>query len=124
MILLPGLDKDAKNTPLDSTRISTRISHEIPPEFQEEYPVNITALNSNETEMKIKPEITVFDSSRFGVLHLRSCDVSVLPPLQVLELLQAFASSYECSSAYTEKVRLERWWAYLNKAASQSERKI
>ena len=124
MILLPGLDQDAKNTPLDSTRISTRISHEIPPEFQEEYPVNITALNSNETEIKIKPEITVFDSSRFGVLHLRSCDVSVLPPLQVLELLQAFASSYECSSAYTEKVRLERWWAYLNKAASQSERKI
>jgi hypothetical protein len=71
--------------------------------------------------MKVKQEITVFDARKFGVLHLRSCDVSVLPPLQVYDLLQSFASSYESSSAYTEKVRLDRWWAYLDKAASQSE---
>jgi hypothetical protein len=55
-------------------------------------------------------------------VHRVSCEVSSLPPLLVLELLQAFASSYECSSAYTEKVRLDRWWAYLNKAsASQTK---
>jgi hypothetical protein len=120
-ILLPGLDLDPNNTPLISPRNSPRNSSEIPPEFQVEYPRNITPLNSNETEMKVKPEITVFDASRFGKLHLRSCDVSLLPPLLVLELLQAFASSYECSSAYTEKVRLQRWWAYLDKAASQTK---
>jgi hypothetical protein len=123
-ILLPGLDLDPNNTPLISPRISPRNSQEIPPAFQGEYPPNITPLNSNETEMKVKPEIIVFDAKKFGVLHLRSCDVSVLPPLQVYDLLQSFASSYECSSAYTEKVRLARWWAFLDKAASQSEGKI
>lgn len=122
-ILLPGLDLDANNTPLISPRNSPRNSQEIPPQFQEEYPRKFTPLNIKETEMKVKPEINVFDASKFSVLHLRSCDVSALPPLQVFELLQAFASSYECSSAYTEKIRLERWWAYLNKAASQSEGK-
>ena len=121
-ILLQGLDLDPNNTPLISPRNTPRNSSEIPPDSQGEYPRKFTPLNSNETEMKVKGEITVFDASKFGQLHLRSCDVSVLPPLLVLELLQAFASSYECSSAYTEKVRLERWWAYLNKfAASQSE---
>ena len=123
-ILLPGLDLDANNTPLISPRNSPRNSQKIPPQFQGEYPRNITPLNIKETEMKVKPEINVFDASKFSVLHLRSCDVSALPPLQVFELLQAFASSYECSSAYTEKVRLDRWWAYLNKAASQSEGKM
>jgi hypothetical protein len=123
-ILLPGLDLDPNNTPLISPRNSPRNSSEIPPEFQVEYPRNITPLNSTETEMKVKQEITVFDASRFGKLHLRSCDVSLLPPLLVLELLQAFSSSYECSSAYTEKVRLDRWWAYLDRAASQTEGKL
>jgi len=126
-ILLPGLDLDANNTPAISPRNtplnSPRNSQEIPPVSQGEYPRNITPLNIKETEMKVKPEINVFDASKFGKLHLRSCDVSALPPLLVFELLQAFASSYECSSAYTEKVRLERWWAYLDKAASQSEGK-
>jgi hypothetical protein len=123
-ILLPGLDLDPNNTPRISPRISPRNSQEIPLEFQEEYPLNITPLNIKETEIKVKPEITVFDASKFGKLHLRSCDVSLLPPLLVLELLQAFSSSYECSSAYTEKVRLDRWWAYLDKAASQTEGKL
>jgi hypothetical protein len=123
-ILLPGLDLDPNNTPANSPRISPRNSREIPPQFQDEYPRNITPLNIKETEMKVKPEIIVFDASRFGQLHLRSCDVSFLSPLQVLELLQAFSSSYECKSAYTEKVKLDRWWAYLDKAASQSEGKI
>jgi len=123
-ILLPGLDLDSNNTPLISPRNTPRNSREIPPQFQDKYPRNITPLNIKETEMKVKPEIIVFDASKFGKLHLRSCDVSVLPPLLVFELLQAFASSYECSSAYTEKVRLERWWAYLTKfSASQSEGK-
>jgi hypothetical protein len=120
-ILLPGLDLDVNNTPLISPRNSPRDSSFIPPYSHEEYPRKFTPLNSNETEMKFKQEITVFDASRFGQLHLRSCDVSSLSPLKVLELLQAFASSYESSSAYTEKIRLERWWAYLSKAASQSE---
>jgi hypothetical protein len=121
-ILLPGLDK---NTPLISPRISPRNSQEIPLETHEEYPRNITPLNIKETEMKVKPEVIVFDASKFSKLHLKSCDVSALPPLLVFELLQAFASSYECSSAYTEKVRLERWWAYLTKfSASQTEGKI
>ena len=119
-ILLPGLDLDPNNTPRISPRNSPRNSQEIPPQFQEEYPRKFTPLNSNETEMKVKPEITVFDATKFGQLHLRSCDVSLLPPLLVFELLQAFASSYECSSAYTEKIRLERWWAYLNKAKGEN----
>jgi hypothetical protein len=121
-ILLQGLDLDPNNTPLISPRNTPRNSSEIPPDSQEEYPRNITPLNSNETEMKIKREITVFDETKFGQVHRVSCEVSSLPPLLVLELLQAFASSYECSSAYTEKVRLDRWWAYLNKfAASQTK---
>lgn len=113
-ILLDGLDLD---TPLNSPRNS----QEIPPETHGEYPRNITPLNRNETEMKLKQEISVFDSTRFGVLHMRSCDVSGLSPLKVELLLLQFASSFECKSAYTEKVRLDRWWAYLSKAASQAE---
>jgi hypothetical protein len=120
-ILLPGLDLDPNNTPLISPRNSPRNSQKIPLDFQEEYPLKLTPLNSNETEVNIREEILVFDATRFGRLHLRSCDVSGLSPLRVLELLEAFSSSYDSSSAYTEKVRLDRWWAYLSKAASQSE---
>jgi len=121
-ILLKGLDYDPNNIPLISPRNSPRNSQEIPPESHGEYPRKFTPLNSNETELNIKEEIVVFDATMFGKLHLRSCDVSVLPPLKVYDLLQMFASSYESSSAYTDKVRLDRWWAYLSKfAASQSE---
>ena len=55
-ILLPGLDLDPNNTPRISPRISPRNSQEIPLEFQEEYPLNITPLNIKETEMKVKPD--------------------------------------------------------------------
>ena len=121
-ILLPGLDLDPNNTPLISPRNSPRNSRETPPDSQEEYPLKLTPLNSNETEMKVKQEITVFDATRFSNLHLVSIEVSGLSPLKVLELLQAFSVSYESSSAYTERVRLDRWWQYLAKfSASQTE---
>lgn len=117
-ILLPNLDE---NTPAISPRNSPLDSSEIPPQTHEEYPRKLTPLNSNETEIKVKQDIDVFDASMFGVLHLRSCDVAVLSPLKVFELLQEFANSYECKSAYTDRVRLDRWWAYLDKSASQAE---
>jgi Helix-turn-helix domain len=121
-ILLPGLDLDPNNTPLISPRNSPRNSRETPPDSQGENPPKLTPLNSNETEIKVKQEITVFDARRFGDLHLVSIEVSGLSPLKVLELLEAFARSYESSSAYTEKVRLDRWWQYLAKfSVSQTE---
>lgn len=110
LILLPGLDED---TPADSPANSPKI----PPQTHEKYPRNIAPLNIKEIVVKEKSEINVFDSSAFGVLHMRSCDVSLLPPLMVQELLQEFANSYACSSAFTEQVRLDRWWAFLGKAA-------
>ena len=110
LILLPGLDKD---TPADSPANSPKI----PPQTHEIYPRNIAPLNIKEIVVKEKADIRVFDSSAFGVLHMRSCDVSLLPPLMVQELLQEFANSYACSSAFTEQVRLDRWWAFLGKAA-------
>lgn len=119
-ILLAGLDLDPNNTPLISPLNSPRNSQELPPYSAEEYPRKFTPLNINETEMKVKQEITVFDSTRFGVLHLRSCDVSGLSPLQVFDLLKAFELSYESRSAYTDKVRLDRWWAYLSKAEREN----
>lgn len=109
-ILLPGLDKD---TPL----FSPLNSREIPPETVVKYPPSFAPLNIKEIVVKEKTDIRVFDSSAFGVLHMRSCDVSLLPPLMVQELLQEFANSYACSSAFTEQVRLDRWWAFLGKAA-------
>jgi len=45
-----------------------------------------------------------------------------LSVLQVVELMEGFAGSYECSSAYTEDVRLTRFWSLLDNAASQAER--
>lgn len=114
-ILLPGLDL---NTPLNAPLNSS----EIPPYSHEEYPPSFTPLNSNETEIKLKESVSVFDVTRFGVLHLVSIEVSGLSPLKVEELLNSFASSFSCKSAYTEKIRLERWWIYLSGfAASQTK---
>jgi len=110
LILLPGLDE---NTPANSPANSPKI----PPQTHGKYPRNITPLNIKEIVVKEKSEINVFDSTSFGLLHLRSCDVSLLSPLRVQELLEEFANSYACSSAFTEKVRLERWWMFLDKAA-------
>jgi alkylated DNA nucleotide flippase Atl1 len=45
-----------------------------------------------------------------------------LSVLRVVELMESFAGSYECSSAYTEDVRLTRFYALLDSAASQAER--
>ena len=122
-ILLPGLDK---NTPLISPRISPRNSHEIPPETHEEYPPNITPLNSIETEGNSIKQKVVFDSTRFSPLMMRSCDrvAGVLTPLQVSDLLTGFAGSYDCVSAYTDEIRIARWYALLDKAASQAEREM
>lgn len=119
-ILLPGLDL-GNNNPL----ISPRNSQEIPLETHDKSPLNITPLNSNETVVKRDHEVLKFDSSRFGELHLASIDVSGLSPLRVEELLVNFSDSWECRKAYSEKVRLERWWLFLAKfAASQAEGKI
>jgi len=57
---------------------------------------------------------------------MRSLDrtAGILTPLQVSDLLTGFAGSYDCSSAYTDEIRVARWWAYLDKAASQAEREM
>lgn len=128
-ILLPGLDLDPNNTPADSSAnspaVSTADSSFIPPQTHGLYPRKFTPLNRKETEFKLKEEVTVFDASKLSVLHRVSIQVSGLPPLQVLELLNTFASSHSCRSAYTEKIRLERWWGYLDKfSASQTDREI
>jgi hypothetical protein len=116
-ILLPGLDL-LKNSPLNASRNS----QEKPLETHEESPLNINALNSNETVVKREQEVLKFDSSRFGELHIASIESSGLPPLQVEHLLSNFSDSWECRKAYTEKVRLDRWWEFLDRfAASQAE---
>jgi hypothetical protein len=68
----------------------------------------------------------VFDSTRFSPFMMKSCDrvAGVLTPLQVSDLLNTFASSYDCQSAYTEEIKIARWWACLDKAASQAEREM
>ena len=109
-ILLPGLDAD---TPANSPRNSPKI----PPQTHGKYPRKFTPLNIKEIVIKQNAEISVFDSAKFGVLHMRSCDVSLLPPLQVYELMQQFEASYACTSAFNDKVRLDRWWEFLGKAA-------
>ena len=48
----------------------------------------------------------------------------ILPPLQVVELIESFAGSYECSSAYTDDVRLTRFYSLLDSAASQAKREM
>jgi len=120
-ILLPGLDLDPNNTPADSTADSTAVSTAnssfIPPQTHALYPRKFTPLNIKEIVIKQNAEISVFDSAKFGVLHMRSCDVSLLPPLQVYELMQQFEASYACTSAFNDKVRLDRWWEFLGKAA-------
>ena len=122
-ILLPGLDE---NTPRNSLRNSPRNSQEIPPDIQAKYPLNITPLNSNETEVNSIKQKVVFNPSFASPLMMKSLDrvAGVLTPLQVSELLSSFADSYDCSSAYTEEIRLARWWACLDKAALQAEREI
>jgi len=68
-----------------------------------------------------KQEINKFESTDFTPLFWKSCDVSGFAPLQVQVLLKQFEQSFECSSAYTEKVRLERWWTFLNNAERDAE---
>jgi hypothetical protein len=72
-----------------------------------------------------KPEI-IFDSTFASPLMMRSCDrvAGVLSPLQVSDLLSTFAGSYDCASAYTDEIRLTRWYKYLDAAASQAEREM
>jgi len=72
-----------------------------------------------------KPEI-IFDSTFASPLMMRSCDrvAGILSPLQVSDLLNTFAGSYDCSSAYTDEIRVARWWACLDKAASQAEKEM
>jgi hypothetical protein len=122
-ILLPGLDV---NTPANSPRVSPRVSHEIPPQSHEEYPRKLTPLNSIETELNINTKKFVFDSSFGGVFMMQSLDrvAGVLSPLQVRDLLVSFAGSYDCTSAFTEDVRVSRWWAFLDKAAVQAEKEF
>jgi hypothetical protein len=72
-----------------------------------------------------KPEI-IFDSTFASPFMMKSLDrvAGVLSPLQVSDLLNTFAGSYDCSSAYTDEIRVARWWACLDKAASQAEREM
>jgi len=113
-ILLPGLDAH-------STAVSAADSSFIPPQSAPLYPRSLPPLNSNETV--VKEEITVFECRQLSPLHLRSCDrvAGVLAPLQVWELMLAFEGSYSSSSAFNDKVRLERWWGFLDKAAKDKE---
>ena len=74
----------------------------------------------------LKGEKLVFDS-RFRspfMFHVLDRVAGVLSPLQVVELIEGFAKSYECSSAYTEDVRLTRFYALLDSAASQAEGRV
>ena len=71
-------------------------------------------------------EKLVFDSTFQSAFMLQAVDrvKGVLPPLQVVELIESFASSYECLSAYTDDVRLTRFYALLDSAASQAKREM
>jgi alkylated DNA nucleotide flippase Atl1 len=71
-------------------------------------------------------ERIVFDSTFQSAFMLQAVDrvKGVLPPLQVVELIESFASSYECLSAYTDDVRLTRFYALLDNAASQARREM
>ena len=71
-------------------------------------------------------EKVVFDSRFQSPFMLQALDrvAGVLSPLQVVELIESFASSYDCSSAYTEDVRLTRFWLLLDNAASQAKREM
>jgi hypothetical protein len=122
-ILLPGLDK---NTPLISPRNSPRNSREIPPETHEEYPLNITPLNSIETEVNSIKQKVVFDASFASPFMMKCCDrvAGVLSPLQVSDLLSAFVNSYDCASAYTDEIRVARFYKLLDTTASQAEREM
>jgi len=122
-ILLPGLDK---NTPANSPRVSSRVSHEIPPQSHEEYPRKLTPLNRSKTEINNISEKFVFDASFGGAFMMRSLDrvAGVLSPLQVRDLLTLFSGSYDCTSAYNEDVRVSRWWVFLDKAAAQAEKEF
>lgn len=122
-INLRGLDR---NTPANSPLISPLISQEIPTQTHEEYPRNITPLNSNETELNITKKKLVFDSTFASQFMMKSCDrvAGVLSPLQVSDLLNSFVGSYDCTSAYTDDLRVTRFWTLLDKAASQAEREM
>jgi hypothetical protein len=84
---------------------------------------NVRLLNKQLNKLDKKEELSVFDSSFGGLLMMRSCDrvAGVLAPLQVWELLQAFDVSHACVSAFNDKIRLERWWGFLDKAAKGKE---
>jgi alkylated DNA nucleotide flippase Atl1 len=71
-------------------------------------------------------EKLVFDSTFQSAFMLQAVDrvKGVLPPLQVVELIESFAGSYECSSAYTDDVRLTRFYSLLDSAASQAKREM
>jgi hypothetical protein len=74
----------------------------------------------------LNTEKVVFDSTFASPLMMRSCDrvAGVLSPLQVSDLLSTFAGSYDCASAYTDEIRLTRWFKCLDSAASQAEREM
>lgn len=74
----------------------------------------------------LNAEEVVFDSS-FASPFMKLCVDRVagrLTPLQVQDLLEAFASSYDCSSAYTDVIRVGRFYKLLDSAASQAEREV
>jgi ABC-type histidine transport system ATPase subunit len=71
----------------------------------------------------LNAEKIVFDSKFQSAFMLQAVDrvAGALAPLQVVELIESFADSYECKSAYTDDVRLTRFWSLLDSAASQAK---
>ena len=105
-------------------------------DFEQKLPVK-TAKTSTETDKNfhllnkelnnlLNAEEVVFDSSFASPFMKASCDrvAGRLTPLQVSDLLEGFASSYDCSSAYTDVIRVARFYKLLDSAASQAEREI
>jgi DNA-binding MarR family transcriptional regulator len=105
-------------------------------DFEQKLPVK-TAKTSTETDKNfhllnkelnnlLNAEEVVFDSRFASPLMKKSVDrvAGVLSPLQVSDLLETFANSYDCTSAYTDEIRVSRWYAQLDKAASQAEREV
>ena len=68
----------------------------------------------------------MFDATFASPFMMRCLDrvAGVLSPLQVKDLLESFASSYDCQSAYTDDVRVARFYKCLDSAASQAEREM
>ena len=80
-------------------------------------------LLNKELNNLLNAEKVVFDSTFQSPFMKQVFDrvEGVLPPFQVVELIEGFAESHACLSAYTDEVRLTRFYALLDSAASQAK---